>query len=251
MTSWADERRYWASEKRALRAAAGWLVILGALFVVLHAFPGIGTVVLIGTLVVFAVLLVRRLSAGKDIDEYFSKRWKASVSNGILSSWTALARNLRLEVRSLDGGIVVAGLSVPVWDGWTCLIRVHLPPGLVKEDLIATSDRIAQAFGAVRVSVIGNRLDALVLRIDYSDPLAESFWFPLGTPWDGRTVLMGLSEDGSEWRLPLGPHTLVAGTSGSGCQRRPNIDPLSSLNFDPLPLCQAGCESFMISRESG
>ena len=35
------------------------------------------------------------------------------------------------------------------------------------------------------------------------------------------------------------------------CQRRPNIDPLSSLNFDPLPLCQAGCESFMISRESG
>lgn len=27
---------------------------------------------------------------------------------------------------------------------------------------------------------------------------------------------MGISDGGAEWRLPLGPHTLVAGSSGSG-----------------------------------
>lgn len=216
MTTWADERRYWTSEKRTLWVAATWLVILGALLVVFHSLPGISFALLSGMLVVIAVVLFRRLSAGRDVDAHFSRRWKATVSNGILISWTALARNLRLEVRGLDGRIVVAGLSVPVWEGWTCVVRVHLPPGLVKEDLIAAREHIAQAFGAMRVSVVGDRLDALLMRIDYTDPLAESFWFPVGVPWDGRTVLMGLSEGGSEWRLPLGPHTLVAGASGSG-----------------------------------
>ncbi|MFJ2550932.1 FtsK/SpoIIIE domain-containing protein [Microbacterium sp. NPDC087591] len=216
MITWADERRYWASEKRTLRIAAGWLVILGTLFILLHSLPGVGAAIVISMVVVVAVLLIRRLRAGRDVDAYFSKRWKASVSDGILSSWTALARNLRLEVRGLDGGVIVAGLGVPVWEGWTCLVRVHLPPGLVKEDLVSASEHIAQAFGAIRVSVAGDRLDALVMRIDYTDPLAESFWFPLGAPWDGHSVLMGLAEDGSEWRLPLGPHTLVAGASGSG-----------------------------------
>lgn len=216
MTTWVDERRYWTSEKRTLWVAVTWLVILGALLVVFHSLPGISFALLSGMLVVLAVVLFRRLSAGRDVDAYFSRRWKTTVSNGILTSWTALARNLRLEVRGLDGGIVVAGLSVPVWEGWTCVVRVHLPPGLVKEDLIAAREHIAQAFGAMRVSVVGDRLDALLMRIDYTDPLAESFWFPVGVPRDGRTVLMGLSEGGSEWRLPLGPHTLVAGASGSG-----------------------------------
>lgn len=216
MTSWTDERRYWAAEKRSLRTAVVWLVLLGILLVLLHAIPGVNAVLALAMVVVLTVLVIRRLRAGSNIDEYFSRRWKESVSAGILSSWTALARNLRLEVRGLDGGVVVAGINVPVWDGWTCLVQVSLPPGLVKEDLVAASGRITQAFGAVRMSVIGDRLDALVMRIDYADALAESFWFPLGAAWDERSVLMGLSEGGAEWRLPLGPHTLVAGASGSG-----------------------------------
>lgn len=35
-------------------------------------------------------------------------------------------------------------------------------------------------------------------------------------PWDGRTVTMGKTASGAWWALRLGPHTLVAGSSGSG-----------------------------------
>lgn len=216
MSSWAEERRFWASEKRSVRAAIAWLVVLLGLLLMFRDVPGAVLVLWCGVAIVALVLIVRRARAGKDVDEYLANRWKSAVSANLLGTWTALARNLRLEVRQLDGGVVVAGLGVPVWDRWSCLIPVHLPPGLVKEDLVAVAGRIAQAFGAVRVSVIGDRLDSLVMRVDYADALAEPFWFPLGAPWDGYSVLMGLSEDGAEWRMPLGAHTLVAGSSGSG-----------------------------------
>ncbi len=199
-----------------MRAAVIWVLILFGLLLMFREIHGVSLVCGCGIAIVACVLIVRRMQAGKDINEYLANRWRTTVSANLLGMWTALARNLRLEVRQLDGGVVVAGLGFPMWDRWSCLIPVYLPPGLVKEDLVAVAGRIARAFGAVRVSVIGDRLDALVMRVDYADALAEPFWFPLGAAWDGRSVLMGLSEDGAEWRMPLGPHTLVAGASGSG-----------------------------------
>ena len=76
--------------------------------------------------------------------------------------------------------------------------------------------RIAQAFNAVRVTVAGEQISALTLRVEYVDALARPFELPLGGSWDGASVLIGMSDGGFEWRLPLGPHTLVAGSSGSG-----------------------------------
>lgn len=77
-------------------------------------------------------------------------------------------------------------------------------------------DRIAAAFGSRRATLSGTRIDQLELRLYYADPLAEPFVLAPSDEWDGRAVTMGRTEEGDDWRLRLGPHTLVAGASGSG-----------------------------------
>lgn len=116
----------------------------------------------------------------------------------------------------MAGNPVLAGVGRPVWADGVCSVPVALPPGLVREDLVAAAGHIAQAFGASRVSVVGESIAALSLRVEYLDALAQPFSLPLGGSWDGKTVLMGVADGGGEWRMPIGPHTLVAGSSGSG-----------------------------------
>lgn len=95
-------------------------------------------------------------------------------------------------------------------------MRVSLPQGLGREHLQAQVDLIAQAFGARRATVHGEHIAALVLRLEYADALGQPFSLDLPTPWDRKTVPMGKDATGSLWSLRLGPHTLVAGSSGSG-----------------------------------
>ena len=87
---------------------------------------------------------------------------------------------------------------------------------------------------------------------DYLTQLHEEnpSWFIEWIPDPSGVVASFRLEDGAKTQAQAWLRAR-ADAATSSCQRRPNIDPLSSLNFDPLPLCQAGCESFMISRESG
>lgn len=214
--SWRLEREYWADEWPRLLRRGWWLLVLLFVLAGFSAVPYVGE--LINWLVIgaFALVVVRRVVAARQFGTLPLRRWQKRVGAWALSSWPALARNLRLEVKDFAGKPIVAGVGRPVWEGHTCILPVALPPGLAREDLVAATPRIAQAFNAVRVTVVGHQLGALALRIEYVDSLAQPFSFPLGIPWDGATVPMGIADGGGEWRLPLGPHTLVAGSSGSG-----------------------------------
>lgn len=214
--SWRIERAYWAGELPRLWRRGWWLIPMLIVLGVFSAVPFVGQ--LVNWLVVgaIAVVVLRRLLAARDLDTVLHRRWQEQMGAWILASWPALARNLRLEVKDIAGNPLVSGAGQPQWDGWTCLLPVAMPPGLAREDLVAATGRIAEAFNAVRVAVEGQQIGALALRIDYVDVLARSFALQLGSNWDGRSVLMGVSEGGHDWRLPLCPHTLVAGSSGSG-----------------------------------
>ncbi|MDQ1217457.1 FtsK/SpoIIIE domain-containing protein [Microbacterium arborescens] len=103
-----------------------------------------------------------------------------------------------------------------MWEGWTCAVGVVLPQGLGREHLQAQADLLAQAFGARRATVHGEHIGAMALRLEFVDALEFAFSLDLPVAWDGKTVPMGRDATGGPWSLRLGPHTLVAGASGSG-----------------------------------
>lgn len=166
--------------------------------------------VLVGGIVIDTVRLARRLPSTS------AQKWQRAVDRHIADSWPSVAQHLGLAVRSDGGAIAVAGISQTAWQGSTCAMTVRLPVGLGRDQLVAQASLIAEAFGALRATVSGARIDALTLRLDYADPLAEPFSLTPGAGWDGRSVLIGRTGDAQPWRLRLGPHTLVAGSSGSG-----------------------------------
>lgn len=214
--SWRLERAYWAGEWPLLWRRGWWLLPTLLILAMMNAIPFVGQLInwtLAGMLV---VIVLRRILAARHFDTLLQRRWQSNVAKGVVASWPALARNLRLEVKDFSGVALVTGVGRPEWDGHTCVLPVSMPPGLAREDLVAVTPRIAQAFNAVRVTVVGQHIAALALRIEYVDALAQPFSFPLGMPWEGNSVLMGIADGGGEWRLALGPHTLVAGSSGSG-----------------------------------
>lgn len=214
--SWRKERAYWAGEWPRLWRGGWWLLLLLLILALFSAVPLFGHLANWLVMGMIVVIVLRRVLGARDLDTVLHRRWQEQTGRWILATWPALARNLRLEVKDLAGNPLVSGAGHPQWDGWTCVLPVSMPPGLAREDLVVATGRIAQAFNAVRVAVVGEQIGALALRIDYVDVLSRPFVFPLGGNWDGKSVLMGFAEGGHDWRLPIGPHTLVAGSSGSG-----------------------------------
>lgn len=213
---WRLERAYWAGELPMLWRRGWWLLPLLLILTAFSAAPFVGQMMNVVIFGAVAVIVLRRVRAGRHFDSLLWRRWQEQTGRWIVASWPALARNLHLDVKDLSGIAVVTGAGQPTWDGHTCILPISMPPGLAREDLVAASGRISQAFNAVRVTVVGEQIGALALRIEYIDALTHPFSFPPGGTWDGSSVLMGISDGGAEWRLHLGPHTLVAGSSGSG-----------------------------------
>ncbi|WP_170219062.1 tyrosine-type recombinase/integrase [Microbacterium lacticum] len=214
--SWRLERAYWATEIPVLVQRGWWLLVLIVVLTVFNAIPFIGQLINWLLVVAIGIVVVRRAIASRRFATLERDLWQSQMANWITGVWPSLAVQLGLEVRTYSGQKLVTGAGRPTWHGDTCILPVSIPAGLAREDLVAASGRIAQAFNAVRVTVTGAHLGELALRIDYVDALAEPFSFPLGGTWDGASVLMGVKDGGEEWCLPLGPHTLVAGSSGSG-----------------------------------
>ncbi len=201
--SWRLERAYWAGEWPLLWRRGWWLLPTLLILAMMNAIPFVGQLIdwtLAGMIV---VIVLRRILAARHFDTLLQLRWQADVAKSVVASWPTLARNLRLEVKDLSGVALVTGAGRPGWDGYTCVLPVSMPPGLAREDLVAVTPRIAQAFNAVRVTVVGQQIGALALRIEYVDALAQQFSFPLGMPWESNSVLMGVADGGGEWRLAL------------------------------------------------
>lgn len=217
MSSAQLTRQYWAGERPRIWRFARWFLIASVLllpFAVFAQGPRHAIVWLVATLV--GIVVVRRILAARDMHGLLTRRWQESVSNQLQAAWPSLAHTLHLGIRDLSGQTIIAGVGRPRWEGSTCIVPVALPQGLMREDLATSCDRIAQAFAAVRASVRGQHIGALELRLEFADALAQSFTMPLGGTWDGESVALGVAEDGQQWRLRVGPHTLVAGVSGSG-----------------------------------
>jgi S-DNA-T family DNA segregation ATPase FtsK/SpoIIIE len=99
-------------------------------------------------------------------------------------------------------------------------IRVVAVPvlGQTVGDFEKTAEALRAGLGATQLRVEPHRVNRVGLTFTVGDPLADPFTAALQdrVPDELDAVPLGRAEDGSTWRLPVGPHTLVAGCSGSG-----------------------------------
>ena len=98
-------------------------------------------------------------------------------------------------------------------------VRVRLMIGQTVDDYERAGEALRTAVGATQVRVEPCGANELVLTFTIGDLLSVPFpaVYPVGEdPVDVREVVMGRCEDGGDWRLPVGPQTLVAGCSGAG-----------------------------------
>nr|WP_201468767.1 hypothetical protein [Microbacterium hydrocarbonoxydans] len=125
------------------------------------------------------VAVGRRLLAGRDMHAVLLRRWQREMSLHVQAAWPALAHTLCLQIRTLDGRTIFAGLGTPRWEGMTLVASVSLPQGLVRAEHVSASDRIAQAFSALRASVHGQQISALQLHLEFVDApgrAAQRLW---------------------------------------------------------------------------
>jgi S-DNA-T family DNA segregation ATPase FtsK/SpoIIIE len=102
------------------------------------------------------------------------------------------------------------------WATWPHVRLVVRPEaGQTLADYEAATEALQLAVGAARLRVEHHGHRDLLLTFTVGDELRRTF---NSTPGDEPTddVVIGRTERGEPWRLALGPHTLVAGCSGSG-----------------------------------
>lgn len=187
-------RQYWAGERPRLWRISRWMLGVALILTPFAFFLQTPRNVIALLIVAMIVVVVgRRLQAGRDMHTVLLRRWQKDTSFHVQAAWPALAHTLRLQIRTLDGRTIFAGLGTPRWEGMTLVASVSLPRGLVREELVSASDRIAQAFSALRASVHGQQISALQLHLEFVDALGQTFTAPLGGSWDGGSVTMGIS----------------------------------------------------------
>jgi S-DNA-T family DNA segregation ATPase FtsK/SpoIIIE len=99
-------------------------------------------------------------------------------------------------------------------------VTLHVRPlvGQTVESFTGAGEQLRMAMAATRVRVDPEGVNRVAVTFTMSDWLGEPFVADrphVEADWAG-SVPMGRCEDGSTWRLPVGPHTLVAGMSGAG-----------------------------------
>ena len=159
----------------------------------------------------------RRYAHGRSLVEHKHWRWQREFAKWVGVAWPELMVRLGLIVRGANGAAASPRVVSLTWrDSYTLVVALELPLGMERSRLTLASPAIAESFGAMAVSVEvqGSRLVAL---LRYADPLMTPFL----TNWPGsdvdlRSIPLGRTEAGSAWSLRIGPHTLVAGSSGSG-----------------------------------
>lgn len=197
-------RQYWAEERPRLWRIGRWMLGI-ALILTPFAFFFQTPRAVIALLIVAMIVIVvgRRLLAGRDMHAVLLRRWQREMSLHVQAARPALAHTPRLQIRTLDGRTIYAGIGIPRWEGMTLIASVSLPQGLVREELVSASDRIAQAFSALRASVHGQRITGLQLHMEFVDALG----YPphcrrMAAVTAGRD---GIAEGEHQWRPRAGP----------------------------------------------
>lgn len=211
------ELRSWGDEVGILLRRWWWVAAVVVVVSWLPPVPVVQMTFTVGCLALIALLGVWVTVTARRMPRRPEDKWKRDVSRKIVASWPDVAIRVGLGLPGYGTrGMVVPAISTPVWEGWTCAVGVALPQGLGREHLQAQVDLLAQAFGAHRATVYGEHIGAMALRLEFVDALEFAFSLDLPAAWDGKTVPMGRNATGGLWSLRLGPHTLVAGASGSG-----------------------------------
>ncbi|MFD5224418.1 hypothetical protein ACFWHT_02215 [Microbacterium sp. NPDC058342] len=122
--SWRLERAYWAAEWPLLWRRGWWLLPTLLVLAMMSAIPFVGQLINWMLAGMIAVIVLRRILAARHLDTLLQRRWQSDVAKGVVASWPALARNLRLEVKDLSGVALVTGAGRPEWDGYTCVIPI-------------------------------------------------------------------------------------------------------------------------------
>lgn len=211
------ELRSWGDEARILFRRWWWVLVVLGLISWLPPFPVVQVAFTVGCLTVGLLVVVWIIATATRMPRKPEEKWKRDVGRDIVTNWSSVASRLGLSVQDFASrGAIVPAISAPAWDDWTALIAVSLPQGLGREHLQSQGDLLAQAFGARRATVSGTHIGNLILRLEFADALEEPFRLEITTPWNGKDVPMGIDSTGATWTMRLGPHTLVAGASGSG-----------------------------------
>ena len=90
--------------------------------------------------------------------------------------------------------------------------------GQTLADYEDAAERLRVAVAATDVRIQGHGVNEVVITLTVGDGLTRATTFdrPAPLPATLDRVRMGRLEDDEPWFLPIGPHTLVAGCSGSG-----------------------------------
>ncbi len=138
----------------------------------------------------------------------------------------AVACALGRERRRIDRRDLARPIEVDVppvtrirTDGPRVLMQVRPLIGQTLEEFESAAERLRTAVGASRIRIEPCNTNHVLLTFTIGDALTEPFTaaYPqAGPPRSLARVAMGRREDGSSWHLPVGPHTLVAGSSGAG-----------------------------------
>ncbi len=188
------------------------LVIFGVLF---NQFAFVRLALLAAGVVVAAVLLCRRFGRGLSLTDLARRRWERENARGALLAWPELMLRLGLSVRGASGHLEFPTVTTYGWRGASLVLNVALPLGMERRSLAIVAPAIAESLSAISVAVSAAPGGAECV-VQYLDPLAS----PFATAWpksaDLRAIPMGVKASGQPWTVHLGPHTLVAGSSGSG-----------------------------------
>ena len=156
--------------------------------------------------------------------------WRRRQSRWLRKQWPAVMEACGLA-RRVPGTAGEVGRQAPLlrrlrWIGSQLVATPGLLVGQTIDDYETAADRLRVSMDATRVRVITNpALTACELVWSFGDLLAAPFNATVPVPsrdWrdgvdeDLASVVLGRTEDGGTWRLPIGVSTLVAGSSGSG-----------------------------------
>jgi len=192
---------------RIIRRAPGHICILAAIS------WWLGELVLLSAGAALLVIVVGRIWAVRR-PASFSRfagpfrgtawRWRTRAS------WMEICVSCRL-VRG--EGPKLVKLSVR-WPHARLVVRPEVGQTISTFEDVADAIRAGCGASRIRIEPAGPR--DLELTFTIGDELRQAFPATVATSARVTKVLMGRTEQGDAWELPLGPHTLVAGCSGSG-----------------------------------
>lgn len=128
----------------------------------------------------------------------------------------------RVVRRSWQESLVACGLEnrrprLRVLGRWPRLVlRSRLASGQTVVEFEERAEALRSCVGASQIRIEPDGVRDVRISLAFADVLDVPFSAKVPARWSDDAVVVGRQWDGTAWTLPMGPHTLVAGCSGSG-----------------------------------